>query len=317
MRRDRQRSACLPVFLAEEAAASAHSRVQQLLCTSTNTHNSLAIEEVGMGSFGPAGTEKMEREFSSLSFPQKLWRIVESDKFQSIWWSESRKCVAINAELFKEEVLGREGPLRVFSTQKMTSFLRQLNNYGFTKMRRDRQRSAYLPEFLILHYYNPTFNREHPHLLAQCKRRVGGKQRAPEADKRHPASSPDGQPAGDTPASPPALTVPTKRRAESLPSLGSAHPSPPAAALTPPEPAGAAGSVGFTPGETLGGLQDAAPAPPLIAALMLGVAAGLAEPLQSQSPAIPHCPTCTCSLLPLGPSTAHPRESVESWQQSI
>uniref|UniRef100_A0A8C0EI82 HSF-type DNA-binding domain-containing protein n=1 Tax=Bubo bubo TaxID=30461 RepID=A0A8C0EI82_BUBBB len=100
------------------------------------------------GSFGPAGTEKMEREFSSLSFPQKLWRIVESDKFQSIWWSESRKCVAINAELFKEEVLGREGPLRVFSTQKMTSFLRQLNNYGFTKMRRDRQRSAYLPEFL-------------------------------------------------------------------------------------------------------------------------------------------------------------------------
>ncbi|CAM9357467.1 unnamed protein product [Bubo scandiacus] len=256
------------------------------------------------------------KEFSSLSFPQKLWRIVESDKFQSIWWSESRKCVAINAELFKEEVLGREGPLRVFSTQKMTSFLRQLNNYGFTKMRRDRQRSAYLPEFLaeeaaasahnqIFHYYNPTFNREHPHLLAQCKRRVGCKRRAPEADKRHPASSPDGQPAGDTPASPPALTVPTKRRAESLPSLGSAHPSPPVAALTPPEPAGAAGSVGFTPSETLGGLQDAAPAPPLIAALMLGVAAGLAEPLQSQSPAIPHCPTCTCSPNPAAIGAQH------------
>ncbi|XP_074692190.1 heat shock transcription factor, X-linked-like [Strix aluco] len=281
------------------------------------------------GSFGPAGTEKMEREFSSLSFPQKLWSIVESDKFQSIWWSESRKCVAINAELFEEEVLSREGPLRVFGTQKMKSFLRQLNNYGFTKMRRDRQRSAYLPEFLaeeaaasahhqILHYYNPSFNREHPHLLAQCKRIVGRKRRAPKApevDKRHPASSPDGQSAGDTPASPPVLTIPTKRRAESPPSLGSAHPSPQAAALTPPEPAGAIGNVGFTLGQILGGLQDAAAASSLIAALMLGIATGLAEPLQSQSPAIPHCPTCTCSLLPLWSSLAHPRESVESWQQ--
>uniref|UniRef100_A0A8C8AAB6 HSF-type DNA-binding domain-containing protein n=1 Tax=Otus sunia TaxID=257818 RepID=A0A8C8AAB6_9STRI len=264
------------------------------------------------GSFGPAEPEKMEREFSSFSFPQKLWIIIESDKFQSIWWSESRNCVAINEKLFKEEVLGREGPLRLFSTQKMTSFLRQLNNYGFTKLRRDRQRSAYLPEFLaeeaaasahsrILYYYNPSFSREHPHLLAQCKRRAGCKRRAPEApevDRRHPASSADGQPAGDTPASPPMLIVPTKRRAASAPSLGSAHPSPQAAALTPPEPAGAAGSVGFTLGQILAGLKDAALSPPVIAALMLGIATDLAKPPQSQSPAIPHCPTCTCSPNP-------------------
>ncbi|NXS64544.1 HSFY1 protein, partial [Brachypteracias leptosomus] len=118
----------------------------------------------------------------SLCFPQRLWKLVESDQFQSIWWSESGKCVAINAELFKEEVLGREAPLRVFAMQKMKSFLRQLNLYGFTKMPQDFQRSASLPEFLaeeaaaaahswVLYYYNPSFNREHPHLLERCKRR--------------------------------------------------------------------------------------------------------------------------------------------------
>ena len=88
------------------------------------------------------------KELSSLCFPQKLWKMVESDQFRSIWWTEGGKCVAINEELFKEEVLGRAGPLRVFATQSMKSFLRQLNLYGFAKMHRDFQRSASLPEFL-------------------------------------------------------------------------------------------------------------------------------------------------------------------------
>nr|XP_009940775.1 PREDICTED: heat shock factor protein-like [Opisthocomus hoazin] len=86
--------------------------------------------------------------FSSLCFPQKLWKMAESDQFQSLWWSEGGKCLAINEELFKEEVLGRGGPLRVFATHSMKSFTRQLNIYGFTKMQRDAKRSASLPEFL-------------------------------------------------------------------------------------------------------------------------------------------------------------------------
>uniref|UniRef100_A0A8D2NWZ1 HSF-type DNA-binding domain-containing protein n=1 Tax=Zosterops lateralis melanops TaxID=1220523 RepID=A0A8D2NWZ1_ZOSLA len=64
VQRDFQRSASLPEFLSEEAAASAHSQVQQLLCTATNTcedlrgerdlhsKKGLAIEEVGMGVSG-------------------------------------------------------------------------------------------------------------------------------------------------------------------------------------------------------------------------------------------------------------------------
>ncbi|KFU83404.1 Heat shock transcription factor, Y-linked, partial [Chaetura pelagica] len=83
-----------------------------------------------------------------LCFPQKLWKMLESDEFRSIWWSESGKCIAVNEELFQEEVLGRTGPLRVFAMQKMKSFVRQLNLYGFTKIKRDFERSASLPEFL-------------------------------------------------------------------------------------------------------------------------------------------------------------------------
>lgn len=55
--------------------------------------------------------------------------------------------MAINKDLFEVEVLGREGQ-QVFHTQKMKSFTRQLNAYGFTKMQRNFQRSASLPEFL-------------------------------------------------------------------------------------------------------------------------------------------------------------------------
>ncbi|XP_010008617.1 PREDICTED: heat shock transcription factor, Y-linked-like, partial [Nestor notabilis] len=132
----------------------------------------------------------------SLCFPQKLWKILESDQFRSIWWSEGGQCVAINEVLFSEEVLGR-----VFATQKMGSFIRQLNIYGFTKVQPDFQRSASLPEFLaeeaaasshskVQYYYNPSFNREHPQLLEQCKRRVDIKWKAPPHAKRRAEAPP-------------------------------------------------------------------------------------------------------------------------------
>ncbi|NWS77473.1 HSFY1 protein, partial [Crotophaga sulcirostris] len=118
----------------------------------------------------------------SLRFPQKLWKMLESGLFRSIWWSAGGKCLAINEELFKEEVLGRGASLRVFATLSMKSFVRQLNIYGFFKIPMDFGTSASLPEFLaeqaaasahckVLYFYNPYFNREHPYLLENCKRR--------------------------------------------------------------------------------------------------------------------------------------------------
>ncbi|NXX73446.1 HSFY1 protein, partial [Urocolius indicus] len=115
-------------------------------------------------------------------FLQKLWRMLESRQFQSVWWSQRRKYVAIKKELFKKEVLDRKGPLQVFPVWTWKSFVQQLNTHGFTKIHQDFPGSASLPECLaeaapaytqrqILYYYNPSFTRQHPYLLGRCKRR--------------------------------------------------------------------------------------------------------------------------------------------------
>ena len=85
---------------------------------------------------------------AALIFPEKLWVLVESHQFKSIWWDHNESCAVIDKEMFQIKVLGKKGSLRVFGTESMTSFIRQLNVYGFTKMQHDFKRSPSLPEFL-------------------------------------------------------------------------------------------------------------------------------------------------------------------------
>ena len=87
-------------------------------------------------------------DFLSLTFPRKLWNIVESDQFESIWWDETGTCRVINEELFRKEVLERKEPFRKFETKSMKRLIRQLNLYGVNKNRQTVQRSAALPVFL-------------------------------------------------------------------------------------------------------------------------------------------------------------------------
>ncbi|NP_001412324.1 heat shock transcription factor, Y-linked isoform 5 [Pongo abelii] len=87
-------------------------------------------------------------DFLSLNFPRKLWKIVESDQFKSISWAENGTCIVINEELFKKEILGKKAPYRIFQTDTIKSFLRQLNLYGFSKIQQNFQRSASLATFL-------------------------------------------------------------------------------------------------------------------------------------------------------------------------
>lgn len=89
-----------------------------------------------------------DNDFLSLTFPKKLWKTVNSDKFKSIWWDEDGTSIVINEELFKKEILERKAPFRIFETDIMKSFVRQLNLYGFSKMRKNFQRSASLADFL-------------------------------------------------------------------------------------------------------------------------------------------------------------------------
>ncbi|XP_008835453.1 heat shock transcription factor, Y-linked-like [Nannospalax galili] len=133
-----------------------------------------------------------DHDFFSMNFPRKLWKIVESDKFKSIWWDEDGTSIVINEELFKKEVLERKAAFRIFETESMKSLVRQLNLYGFSKMRQSFQRSASLVDFLaeekevsalskLRFYRNPNFVRGCPHLLARMRRRVGIKNASPGA----------------------------------------------------------------------------------------------------------------------------------------
>lgn len=172
------------------------------------------------------------------------------------------------------------------------------------------QLSLLLCFFQLFYYYNPNFNREHPHLLERCKRRVGLQQRAPaasgqdaEMDEKQPSQSPHGQSAGDMQASPPMMTAPTKRRAKAPPGLGNAHTSPQAAAPTLLEPAGAAGSERFIPlalfflpahsSQTPYDLQAAAYAsPPCFATFPHGLGRPTFGPMQPEAPGAGLPPCC-------------------------
>lgn len=96
-------------------------------------HDTIRIPPLSNGSTGQAS------EFSG--FPQRLWKTTESGQFRSTWWSVGGQHVAISEELYQEEVLGS-----AFATQKMKSFIQQLNICGFNKVQPDLQRSASMPE---------------------------------------------------------------------------------------------------------------------------------------------------------------------------
>ena len=72
--------------------------------------------------------------FLGLSFPRKLWRIVEDEAFTSVRWNDEGDMVVIEADLFQTEVLQRRGADQIFETDSIKSFIRELNLSGFSKI---------------------------------------------------------------------------------------------------------------------------------------------------------------------------------------
>ncbi|XP_029028465.1 heat shock factor protein 5 [Betta splendens] len=98
-------------------------------------------------------------------FPAKLWRLINNPDIDSIFWDRFGELIVIDKHLFQEEILspGAAG-LDCFKTTNFSSFIRQLNLYGFKKIRNVEDHHYYQ------YFVNPNFKRDQPELVAKLWR---------------------------------------------------------------------------------------------------------------------------------------------------
>lgn len=111
-----------------------------------------------------------EQPLPALSFPKKLWKIVNECKTGAIAWSADGKSVVVDYTKFKSHYLGNR--LGIFKTKKINSFVRQLNLYGFRKispLRSTTEGSAGGPDLHV--YWNRSFARDRPDMLSSVSRK--------------------------------------------------------------------------------------------------------------------------------------------------
>ncbi|XP_051786782.1 heat shock factor protein 5-like isoform X2 [Erpetoichthys calabaricus] len=84
------------------------------------------------------GENLLSIPISPNNFPAKLWRLVNNPDIQSINWNPNAEGVVIHQKLFESELLS---PVKFsvessdgFKTSNFTSFIRQMNLYGFRKL---------------------------------------------------------------------------------------------------------------------------------------------------------------------------------------
>uniref|UniRef100_A0A663ENA1 HSF-type DNA-binding domain-containing protein n=1 Tax=Aquila chrysaetos chrysaetos TaxID=223781 RepID=A0A663ENA1_AQUCH len=94
------------------------------------------------------------------NFPAKLWQLVNSPRFRSICWDARGEGLLIDQPLFESELLAAD----FFKTKNFTSFIRQLNLYGFRKVVMGGSAGP------LHHFHSPNFRRDRPDLLIHLKR---------------------------------------------------------------------------------------------------------------------------------------------------
>lgn len=103
------------------------------------------------------------------NFLAKLWRLLNNPTKKSIFWDTEGEAIVINPHLFEREIL-TPGPHALgntdtFKTTNFSSFIRQLNLYGFRKVEpvsedinEDiNEAAAHLTP--CYHFFNPDFKR--------------------------------------------------------------------------------------------------------------------------------------------------------------
>ncbi|XP_037368682.2 LOW QUALITY PROTEIN: heat shock transcription factor, X-linked member 3 [Talpa occidentalis] len=104
------------------------------------------------------GAAGLGEDVLGLPFPRKLWMMVEDSSLASVQWNDAGDAVVIDEGFFQTEVLQRSGPDRIFETDSLKTFIRQLHLHGFSKIRSLRDKG-------LMIYSNSRFLRGRPELL--------------------------------------------------------------------------------------------------------------------------------------------------------
>ncbi|XP_048042772.1 heat shock factor protein 5 isoform X3 [Megalobrama amblycephala] len=102
------------------------------------------------------------------NFPAKLWCLTNDPENNSVFWSPSGDSLIVDQQRFEDELLSPvKQDAKLFKTTHFTSFIRQLNLYGFRKLfdgpSKDRHRNLH-------QFHNPYFKQGRPELLVHLKR---------------------------------------------------------------------------------------------------------------------------------------------------
>ena len=99
-------------------------------------HSGFEVNIVAAARSVAGSSGRTSKQLSYTCFPVKLFRIVTDDAYGSLWWDSCGTHFIVDVPRFEIEFLRNEAIPEEdgFKTITFTSFIRQLNLYGFRKV---------------------------------------------------------------------------------------------------------------------------------------------------------------------------------------
>nr|XP_044997137.1 heat shock transcription factor, X-linked member 3-like [Jaculus jaculus] len=152
-----------------DTGAGSEAQSAQGMSRDPSLRENLQAEEPDQHAASEEGTSSL----LGLSFPRKLWAVVENEAFKSVGWSEKGDTVKIEGDLFETEVFQRSGADKIFEMDSLKCFICQLNLHGFRNIHPDNTPVHYGKQTMMI-YQNANFQRDKPELLQNIWRRGDG-----------------------------------------------------------------------------------------------------------------------------------------------